>query len=531
MSGLGFLAALLLASPVQVQPVAAPHASWDRPSPSVQKEMDATLLPFGRGGVLVPTMTDPRREPRYVVLDADGRTIATTEAGSVTVLPPGEYVVRVGSGPIVDQLEIPVTVIEARTSIVEPAWAGLQITVVSDRGVPFRGAYELMALPQRSSLGIGFGARVEMGEEVPTWILKPGTYMLLRPGETAAARANFFTLRVRPGHLERYTLVLDDETGDFLGAGEVQLAEARKKYRNVFLSMLGGGSLLFTQRENVVGTTPGRSFAVDLYFDAIAKFIGGAHHVYGRLKVEEGQTKQPTTPFQISVDEVALDAIYIYKLLPWIGPYVRGGLDSKLFKGYHYFSDPTTVIVGRWRREDPDGARAWEQLELKEGAEEHALSNYFFPITVDSGTGFNVDLSFSYWLDLSTRVGVGLRQTWYDGLLQETSVPDEYDTLLAEDVSRIAFERVDDSFRTGMEAALILNARLTRWVLLTVELEALEPFEEPEAPILDLYTNAGIRLSSFASLNYIVDLLYDRNVSEEPQVEQRLMLRFSYKFF
>ena len=39
----------------------------------------------------------------------------------------------------------------------------------------------------------------------------------------------------------------------------------------------------------------------------------------------------------------------------------------------------------------------------------------------------------------------------------------------------------------------------------------------------------GFRLVSFASLNYIVDLAYDKELDEELQIRQRLLLRFSYE--
>lgn len=514
-------ALLLLAAPEPAGPADdAARATWDCPSPAEQAEMDATLLPMGRGGVLVPCMSDPRLEPRYVVQTREGDTLGDQAPGSSLVLPPGDYEVLVGSGAMEDRLRLPLRVHEGRLTVIEPTWAGLRVNVVSDRSVPFRGTYELLALPSRNRLGVGFGAKVELGERVDTWLLKPGTYMLLKPGETYQARRDFFTFRVDAGRLEQLVLVQDEDTGDFRGAGETQLAEDEQRLRDVWVSMVGGGGIAFANRDNVAGTTPGHSFSFEVFFDAILRYVPDPHSVFARLRIEESQTKQPNTPFQVSFDEVALDTIYIYKWLPWLGPYARVGVDTKLFHGVRYYDDPTTVQVGRWQRAAGDEP-VWVPESTMTGTE-FRLSNRFFPLVLDGGTGLNLDVSVSYYLDLTTRLGVGVRQAWYDGLLRETTVTDL--------VGKKAFERVDDRFVKGFEAALILNARLTRWVLASAELEVIDPFDAMSAPVVDLYTNVGLRLSSFASLNYIVDLLYDRNVSHEPQVDQRLMLRFSYKF-
>jgi len=496
------------------------HGTWERPAPAVQAEMDATLLPVGRGGILVPCMTDPRLEPRWMVLDDDGDTVGDQETGSSLVVPEGAYTVVVGSGAIEDRLRLPVKVHEGRLTVVPPEWAGLRVNVVNDRSIPIRGTYELLALPSRSALGVGFGAKVELGERVKTWLLRPGKYMLLKPGETYQARRDFFTFHVERGVFERLVLVMDEETGDFQGAGETQLAEEEKRVRDVWVSMVGGGGVTYANRHNVAGTTGGQIFSFEVFFDAILRWIPDPHNVFARLRVDESLTKQIKMPYQVAFDALALDGIYIYKWLPWLGPYARVGVDTKLFPGSRRYDEPTTVQVGHWS-DDPDGTRTWVQDSEHANVTEFRLSNRFFPLVLDGGTGLNLDASLSYFLDVTTRLGVGVRQTWYDGLLRGVEVPD---------VAGGTFERVHDSFVKGFEGALILNARLTRWIIASAELEVIDPFDSLGEPVVDLYTNAGLRLSSFASLNYIVNLLYDRNVSNDPQVDQRLMLRFSYKF-
>ena len=62
--------------------------------------------------------------------------------------------------------------------------------------------------------------------------------------------------------------------------------------------------------------------------------------------------------------------------------------------------------------------------------------------------------------------------------------------------------------------------------------ELLEPFNDPENPVIDWTNNIGLRLASFVSINYIVTMKYDINIQEEgAQWEHRVILRFSYTLF
>ena len=58
------------------------------------------------------------------------------------------YAINVADGSVDD----------GRTVIVPPTWATLQIDVVDEQFVPFRGTYELIRMDTREDYGVGFGA-------------------------------------------------------------------------------------------------------------------------------------------------------------------------------------------------------------------------------------------------------------------------------------------------------------------------------------------------------------------------------------
>ena len=59
----------------------------------------------------------------------------------------------------------------------------------------------------------------------------------------------------------------------------------------------------------------------------------------------------------------------------------------------------------------------------------------------------------------------------------------------------------------------------------------IDPFNNMEAPIVDLDVDAAFRLSSIASLSYTLRLNYDISLIDEVQIDQYIQLRFSYKVY
>ena len=108
---------------------------WLQPPGKVQMEMDPELVPVGKGAVFVPAMSESAAEPPYVVLGADDEVVGRSPIGKKTVLKPGSYKVKVGSGVEGQMLTHLVDVHEGHTALVEPDWAGMIVRVVDEHGV------------------------------------------------------------------------------------------------------------------------------------------------------------------------------------------------------------------------------------------------------------------------------------------------------------------------------------------------------------------------------------------------------------
>lgn len=487
--------------------------TWDVPPTREQLERDGTLVPPAKGAIFVPSMTDPRLEPPWLVL-RDGRVLQTVAPGRRAIVDPGIYEVRLGSGTLSDHFVRHVLVKEGLTTVVPATWSALAVTVVDERSTPFRGSYELLRLPDRRNLGLGLGADVELGEEVRTWVLEPGSYMLIKTGENAQARRDFYTLRLMPGELATVSLVMSRDDGSFLGAGQIDTARKRgwlpKDWR---MHLVLGADAEFNRRSDMVGFPSGSGFTLGGYLDFLAQYKPLKHYVYIRLRLEEKQIKVPSRPFQKDLDEAKFDALYVYRVLPWLGPYMRVGATTAFFPGYTYLSAPTEVVQV--------DARNQEVGSLGSETGNYRLSKSLSPSEIKAGAGLGFLITGSYWFDANLRMGFGGRALFTRGLLTPVQ--------FTETPRRLTVRRRDDAYQYGAEATFVGSLRITRWVLVTTELEVLEPFTDWKQPIIDWDSNVGLRLASFLSINYIYRLLWDRSRSDYLQTEHRVLLRLSWQ--
>lgn len=507
-SGWLWIALPVLAAPPP--PTERPE-TWDLPPSRDQVAQDPTLIPIGKGAVFVPAMTDPRREPPYLVF-REGTLVATQPTGRRTILDPGVYEVVIGSGTLQDRLRRRVLVREGRTTVVPATWSGLVVQVVDERSEPFRGTYELVRLPERHDVGLGLGADVERGEEVRTWILPPGTYLIIKTGESYQARRDFFTVRLMPGELHRLSLVMDRETGALLGAGEVALAEPQTTLRNWHFSLLLGVDGEFNRRSDLVGFPSGYGFTLGGFVDFLTWYRPVKHYLYGRFKVEEKQVKVPGQPFQKDQDELKLDVLYVFRVLPWLGPYVRGGVRTALLPSHLYLGDPTEVV------EVNDSGVPIGTFGTREGR--LRLSNPFTPVEVKGGAGLSVLALYSYVLDANLRVGFGGRALFNRGLLTPRGRDAE---------GRLRLLRRANAYQYGLETTLVASVTLWKILLATSEFDLLESIQDPRHPSLTWENNLSLRLLSFVSLTYVFRMIYDIERLDRLQTEHRVLLRFTWK--
>lgn len=502
----------------EVSVIADPHGgsqTWLSEPPDLQLSSDKSLSMVSRGGIFVPTMTAGISEPKFQVRDADDKLISEANNGTVAYVPPGDYTVIVGSMGAVERLEFDVHVVEGVTTTIPVEWAGLLVKVVDDRGSMIRGNYEIVSMPERAYIGLGTGALVNEGERYSTWLLWPGSYMIISVGEGYQARKNFITVDLHPGELTRLTLVLDEDTGDILGGGEIEDISQNDVDKWWDASLLVGGSIRFNSTDNVIGKANGQVFDISAFVESYYSMLLDKNFFYARLNAEIGGTiRVDDRPFITTVDELNLELLYAYRVVDWFGPFVRFAFESNMAPSRQEFASSYTVNV-----EDAEGnivSTQTDKLDTK-------LSPSFSPIVLKAGAGARFDASFGYWFKFNARVGVAYRHVLTRDLFVVSDVDDD---------DRVAtLKPVESQYQFGAEGAINFELNPVQWFTLKTDFSVLEPFVDYKKPVIDLDLDAAFRISSIASLSYSLKLVYDVQMIDKVQLDQYVQLRFSYKVF
>lgn len=496
-----------------------PHKNsrtWLTRPPAYQISHEAQLRPLSGGGIFVPAMAGGTSEPKYQIYDAQGNNIEEAYPGTTSYVPAGHYTVRVGSPVSHDTPEFQVNVVEGDITVIPAEWSGLMIKVVNDRGTTVRGNYEIVSLPERSYIGLGTGALINEGEQIATWLLWPGKYMIISAGEGYQARKNFITVDISPGELSRVTLVIDEDTGDILGGGEIDVIDGDYLARWWWAGVLVGGSVRFNHTKDVIGKASGQLLDVSAFLESYFTLALKHHYLYSRLNAEIGGTIrfESDRPFITTVDELNFELLYSYRVVDWFGPFVRFAFESNMAPAYLEKNTPYTIETL-----DRGGSvvkTEYNRLDAK-------LSPSFSPITINTGAGGRFDVSVGSWLKFSARVGIAYRRVFARDLYIVSATDIHTSTLW--------LSPVEGSSQFGAEAAVTFDLTPIRWFTLKTELSVIEPFYDYKNPIVDLDVDAAIRLSSIASLSYTLRLNYDISLIDEVQIDQYVQLRFSYKIY
>ncbi len=495
-----------------------PHhgrSTWIASSPEQQLAADTKLDTVSRGGIFVASMTNGLSEPMFQVRNADDDIITEAYTGSIAYVAPGDYTVVVGSVGSSSRLEFDVHVVEGATTAVPVEWSGLIIKVVDDRGTMIRGNYEIVSMPDRGYIGLGTGALVNEGERYSTWLLWPGEYMILSVGEGYQARKNFITVRLSPGELTRFTLVLNEDTGDILGGGEIEEDITVDEDKWWDASLLVGGSVRFTRTDDVIGKSNGQVFDISAFFETYFNMLLNRNFFYARLNAEiGGNIKIDDRPFITTIDELSLELLYTYRVVDWFGPYARFSFESNMAPAYQEFASPFTV-----KKINDDGVL----VSSDSGQLDTKLGPSFSPITLKTGAGGSFDFTVGSWFKINARLGLAYRNVFTRNLYVVSDIDEDEDI--------VTLSPVESQSQFGAEAAVLLDLTPVNWFTLKADFSVLEPFIGSYQPVVDLDLDAAIRLSSIASISYSLKLVYDVQMIDKVQLDQYVQLRFSYKVF
>ncbi len=484
-----------------------------------QMELDITPVPVGMGAIFIPSMTDPALEPVITVL-SDGNRVATGKPGKRIVLPPGQYIVRFGSGEATSRPERSISVLEGVTTPVEPFFGAVRITAVDTDGRPLEVSYVMQSLDGKVTFGPARTSEDGAYSSTKTLIVAPGRYNIAL-GKNPDTEQNRFATVVAEGQVLRYRLVVDDDELSRVEFAQREVVVEPSIWR---FRWVVGGDFGFERTENNLAAFNGDALRFGAFADTTIGLDTGNHLALTNIRLDEtwlaldSQVGQ-RLPLQKINDELSLELLYNYRLGGIIGPYVRAIGSTAFFDTYLYPSDATTVTyVNR------DGTQ--NRVRTADRGDEIKLFDSFAPLIVQEDAGVGLTFVDNDVVTFIVRGGVGARQSTYrgGGFVSGSSG------------NNVSVELLEDKQEFGAAASAVFGLRIGDVFSLDSRFTSFMPQEQITqnddfSPVYRFDNTAALQLGKFAALVYDVTLRRDDVQINDMQLRQNLSLRLQYTLF
>ena len=515
--------------------------TWDAPPIQEQLAKDENKMLMGMGAVFIPSMSDPSLESEIEIIDSTGDVVASGKTGRKYSLLPGVYYAVLGNGPHKQKIVKPVTIEENKITPLIPSWCGLTIDVVDIGNYPFRGEYELARIDKFVPFGRGFGRDPDLGENVKTWILKPGIYKIFGVGQGYNTLTNFVTVRLLPGEFVRFTLVQDENSLEIKGGGVVQMEATSGIASNWKYGIDVGGSVDFNAKYDHDDSSKNtNNKSVSLIFRSNLNYKREAIEWDNRLWLSEGIDFEEwdLSRLKSSSDEIRFTSLFTWRFLHWLGPYGRFEASSEFFPEYE--RRPENVPSHYFITFDED----YYLTDTNSVDSTYKTQPPFSPLNLETGIGANINAVKTRFFEARVLSGMGLKykKVWDESELADTSkikfstTEDSlmYDTIVH--ISNNSFTAIrgfndEASVEVGPEVVLYMTLKLGRFAIIESEVKYFSPFNRMERPDLTLRSTVSWRLLRMLTLDYEYE--YKLKQPEEEALRQnesrhRVLIRFSY---
>ncbi|HUS31471.1 MAG TPA: hypothetical protein VMZ53_23360 [Kofleriaceae bacterium] len=431
--------------------------------------------------------------------------------------------------------------IETPTATEAPT-SGLRVHILSTGNTYLPMTFDVFSVETKQVVASGAGAVESRGEEAPILELKAGNYKIVRSGESFDARVDYAVATVVADTVVDYVIVVDPDDFAFRGSGPL-VGELPKgvEIAGVRLSLNGGGTVLFTQVRNGVGTTSGTTAQLGLFGNFGLVIEKGVHFIDVNADAKLDLFDPVTGSLVPMHDRFQASGLYAYHLEnSFLGPYVRMGMVTHVFPGYVYLErdQPGTIIV-----EHVDGTETSRSFGQKADPDDLRIqvAKPFAPLKLQEELGANikaVDIDLLVVkVNVGTRVGFGFRQGIMNGLIVARSHGD------ADPIIR--FREVDDYTTLGPVIGANASVTFARWLFGSAQFGLLAPLTSTDSSqsdnfggrlLMDFSGTAGFKVPILtnlvtASADYSFRLERDAFITARTQFEHALMARANITLF
>ena len=477
-----------------------------------QIEQDTTLTPMEKGVLFVPALLDPDLEPHYTIFKEE-EYVMDAKPGRRIALDPGEYYIYVGSGPLDVQMKIAVHIENERLSVVLPVWSALIIKTIDQNNNDIKESYSIVDEKDKVQIGAGTGADILKGEKEQIWILKPALYRILKRGESPYSFQNFVTVRTVAGDSSTVQMIFEEKTRVVMGGGEVISDYEDRKYTGNW-SFKGSISANFSMVNSGYvkgGTGSTNDFTLGSSINTSIVYDKDDILFINRLEINEQFQKPDGEKLRFVKDLMKFDSSFIYRINPYVGPYVSVRVRTPFF--YKYIKNGDNEVTVR----ELDGTES-----TVAPGENFTYSKSFSTTILQEGTGLNADYSYGNIFKINGRVGWGVRQDFNPYSYDISKMADEYL------VTRVPYF----NNMTGPEFYLYMSVFPLSFLEIKEEFDALLPVNDVKNFSFTSKSSAFLWISRFAAIQYefFVEKSPSTNSIDTITSEHTLTVQVYYNF-
>ncbi|MCF7922383.1 MAG: PqiC family protein [Candidatus Marinimicrobia bacterium] len=477
---------------------------------------------LGMGILFFPAVSETDNELPYKIIDKDG-VESFGIPGKGMPLNAGIYSIKYGSGGANQLLKKDsIEIIPRYKTILKPDWSCLVVDIIDERREVAKVRYELFSSETGESYGTHIPVDREYGEQQKIWILKPGRYKITINSEPFNTYRDFSTVYLGEGQFQKLTLVMgtneDGTPTNLIGGGvleENEIAGQTGHWR--FLNAVFGNANYIGDNEK------GRdqhetTIVLNTQFENKITYDNFPLNYTLRNLIEWGTTQDSETGavFRVSNDNFYFRNTMVVYFLKNIGLYGRFDVESHMLNEYQYFNDPINFKKRNLNGEFIESGKNVTRVQIKSG---------FKPMTLKEGGGLNLRAFNTGRANLNIRVGLGIRQDYYDGVYL---LSDDIDT---EGLDTYKIWNAQNSFnKRGTEVSIVGNFQLPFNLTYYTNADFLIPFEDGVTTTIDWENVFNIKVFKYISIDDRIRFRnkVDENNKDYLEYRHALFLRLTY---
>ena len=461
------------------------------------------------GRLFIPSKTDPEHEPLFTIEDEDHEIIGSFQMGTDVHLLPGNYFVLLGNGTIGQQVVEQVEVFPRYKTVLEPDVGWLTVNVIDNNRSQLDVRYEIFSLSNAESFGFGSGVKEGVGQQIETWVLRPGHYKIVLNGLPFNTYSDFATIELKKGELEQFTIVVDEKTNSLIGAGRMFYEEFISGADVFRVSIANHLNANFSSKNDMKKNNLNLSYTITEQLDTRIIFDNNPYHYTMSNLVEIGVTKEPETDLMISADKFDLKNTLVYYFINQLGFYARADINFHMFDEFIYTRDNKLYKVI-----DKQG------IETISETNRFQTKNAIYPIVLREGLGLNYRVLNKNRANLNLRAGLGLRQDINKQVFNFEGTINNFEV----------YRELDSTYQKGTEFSANGNFQILRDLNYSLNADVLLPFDVSETLSYEWENILNLRMFKYLSWDYKLKLSYNKNLRDYILSDHSLCIRFTYIF-